>query len=108
MSRKVSRPLHLSKRISFSCPIATQAGNDYYVVRFDEAEIVDAFTCLSAKQLPLQLEFDHKFPKEQTQVRLYNGKEAIVLMKFTGSLPQGCRVRMNTGSVIGWKGLIGT
>jgi len=73
----------IPKRISFSYPIATQTGNDYYIVHFDEAEIVDAFTRLSAKQLPLQLEFDPKFPKEQTQVRLHNGKEAIVFKKFT-------------------------
>lgn len=73
----------IPKRISFSYPVATQTSSDYYVVRFDEAEIVDAFTRLSAKQLPLQLEFDPRFPKEQTQVRLHNGKEAIALKKFT-------------------------
>ena len=73
----------IPKRISFSYTIATQTGNNYYVVRFDEAEIVDAFTRLSAKQLPLQLEFDPRFPKEQTQIRLHNGKEAIALKKFT-------------------------
>lgn len=70
--------------VKFSYPIiVSHTGNDYYVVKFDEAEIVDAFIRLSAKQLPLQLEFDPKFPKEQTQVRLHNGKEAIVLKKFT-------------------------
>ena len=72
------------RKVDFNYPIiVSHTGNDYYVVKFDEAEIVDAFTRLSAKQLPLQLEFDPKFPKEQTQVRLHNGKEAIVLKKFT-------------------------
>jgi len=73
----------LPSQVDFNYTIATQTGNNYYIVHFDEAEIVDAFTRLSAKQLPLQLEFDPKFPKEQTQVRLHNGKEAIVLKKFT-------------------------
>ncbi len=70
-------------KINFNYPIAAQSGSDYYVVRFDEAEIMEAFTRLSARQLPLQLEFDPRFPKEQTQVRLHNGKEAIALKKFT-------------------------
>ena len=70
-------------KINFSYTIASQTGSDYYVIRFDEAEIVDAFTRLNARQLPLQLEFDPRFPKEQTQVRLHNGKEAIALKKFT-------------------------
>lgn len=69
--------------IKFSYPMVTQTDSDYYVVRFDEAEIVEAFTKLGPKQLPLQLEFNPKFPKEQTQVRLHNGKEAIALKKFT-------------------------
>ena len=69
--------------VKFSYAIATQTGNNYYIIRFDEAEIVDAFTRLRAKQLPLQIEFDPKLPKEQTQVRLHNGKEAIALKKFT-------------------------
>lgn len=72
------------RKVDFNYPIiASHTGNDYYVVKFDEAEIVDAFTRLSAKQLPLQLEFDPKYPKDLTQVRLHNGKEAIVLKKFT-------------------------
>lgn len=73
----------IPKRVSFSYVNTSQNISYYYIVRFDETEIVDAFTRLSAKQLPLQLEFDPKFPREQTQVRLHNGKETIVIKKFT-------------------------
>jgi hypothetical protein len=54
----------------------------YYVVDFDEDEMFDAFTRLSAKQLPMQLEIDPRYPKEQTLIRLHNGKESIQLRKF--------------------------
>lgn len=70
-------------RIDFSYAINGQGAGYYYIIRFDEAEILGAFNRLSAKHLPMQLEVDPKYPKEQTQVRLHNGKEAIPLKKFT-------------------------
>lgn len=68
------------KRIRFSYPISGMVR--HYYVYFDEAEILEAFTRLNTKQLPMQLEFDPKFPKDQTLVRLHNGKESIPLKKF--------------------------
>lgn len=69
--------------IDFSYAINGQGKERYYIVRFDEAEIMEAFVRLSAQKLPLQLEFDPRFPIEQTLIRLHNGKEAIPLTKFT-------------------------
>jgi hypothetical protein len=54
----------------------------YYDIHFDEDEMFDAFTHLSANQLPMQLEIDPRHPKEQTLIRLHNGKESIQLKKF--------------------------
>jgi hypothetical protein len=54
----------------------------YYDIHFDEDEMFDAFTHLSANQLPMQLEIDPRFPIKQTLIRLHNGKESIQLRKF--------------------------
>lgn len=69
--------------VDFSYAINGQGTERYYVVRFDEDEIFDAFTRLSAMQLPMQLEFEPRFPIDQTLIRLHNGKESIPLKKYT-------------------------
>lgn len=54
-----------------------------YEILFNEPEILDAFKKLSAKQLPLKLEIDPKYPQNNTRIRLHNGKESIEIKKFT-------------------------
>lgn len=70
-------------KVKFSYTLDGQGKEHYYIIRFDESEIADAFSRLTPKQLPLQLEFNPKYPIEETQIRLHNGKEAIPLKKFT-------------------------
>lgn len=71
------------KSIRFTYTKSGQTKSNYYYIRFDEDEILDAFTRLNTKESPLKVEFDPKLPIEQTQIRLHNGKDAIQLKKFT-------------------------
>ena len=54
-----------------------------YVIHFDEAEMMGAFSALGSNQEPLQLEFYPHMPYENTQIRLSNQDEAIVLKKYS-------------------------
>lgn len=79
----VSAAHPIPARVDFSYAINGQGRENYYIVRFDENEIFDAFTRLSTMKLPLQLEFTPTVPIEQTQIRLHNTKESVLLKKFT-------------------------
>lgn len=70
------------KEIDFSYAVNGQGKKYLYIIHFDEAEILNAFTRLGDNQQPLQLEFDPKMPKKLTQIRLRNEKEVITLKKF--------------------------
>src|SRR5690625_111232 len=54
-----------------------------YVIHFDETEMIDAFSTLGSNEDPLQLEFYPHMPYEDTQIRLSNKDESIILKKFT-------------------------
>ena len=76
-------PRPVPNRIEFHYAVNGVGMKDFYILHFDEAEMLTAFARLGVQQKPLQLEFDPKSPKELTQVRLRNDKEAIQLKKFT-------------------------
>lgn len=76
-------PQPVPEEIEFRYAINGVGKQWVYIIHFDETETLEAFARLAAKQLPLQLEFDPRYPKSQTQIRLHNGKEAIQLKKFT-------------------------
>ena len=76
-------PHPVPNEIEFHYAVNGEGAKDYYILRFDEAEMLTVFARLGANHKSLQLEFDPKLPKEQTQVRLRNDKEAIPLKKFT-------------------------
>ena len=69
----------------YNFPYAVNEGEakGYYIIHFDEAEMLTAFAKLGANHKSLQLEFEPKLPKDQTLVRLRNDKETIQLKKFT-------------------------
>ena len=53
-----------------------------YVIHFDEAEMMEAFSTLGANDEPLQLEFYPHMPYQNTQIRLSNKDDSIVLKKY--------------------------
>lgn len=73
----------MPRKVDFKYIVPGDDGSRYFMIQFNEPEILDAFAKLSAKQLPLKLEFDPRFPISQTKIRLHNGKESIELKKFT-------------------------
>ena len=78
-----AHPRPVPNRIEFHYAVNGVGMRDFYILHFDEGEMLAAFARLGAHQQPLQLEFDPKAPKELTQVRLRNDKEVIQLKKFT-------------------------
>jgi hypothetical protein len=69
--------------IEFQYAVKEGEAKDYYIIHFDETEMLTSFAKLGAHHKPLQLEFEPKLPKDQTLVRLRNDKETIQLKKFT-------------------------
>lgn len=77
---KETRPV--PSHIAFAYLIAGEKMPDFYTVRFNEEEVLAAFSKLGDSEL-ITIESDPKLPKTATSVRIYNSKESIVLKKFT-------------------------
>jgi hypothetical protein len=52
-----------------------------YKVNFNEMEMIDAFERLGANNTPVLMEFDPRYPRSSSKVRLYNDEESIELKK---------------------------
>src|SRR5690625_5457035 len=53
-----------------------------YVIHFDEAEMMEAFSTLGANDEPLQLEFYPHSRYQNTPIRLSHNDDSIVLKKY--------------------------
>lgn len=53
----------------------------FYIIHFDDIEILNAFDALSKDGEVLRLEFDTKVPRPQTQVRVCNSEKCVPLKK---------------------------
>lgn len=76
-------PHPVPKAIDFEYVPPGEKESYYYEILFNEPEILAAFKKLGAKQLPLKLEIDPKYPQNNTRIRLHNGKVSIEIKKFT-------------------------
>ena len=72
-------PRPLPKSLKFSVTIGKESF--YYIIRFEEFELMDAFEKLGSKGELVHLEFDARIPTELMQIRVYNNKESIELKK---------------------------
>ena len=75
------RPLPLL--ISFGCYIEGTAKQYFFTVRFDEKELYAAFDRLGGSEELVNIEIEPNLPKNQTKVRLYNGKGSVELRHHT-------------------------
>lgn len=69
--------------LGFSSLIKGETAKDVFLVHLDEAEMFDAFAKLGSNNEQLYMEFSPTLPKTAMKIRLFNGKESIVLNKWT-------------------------
>ncbi|MES2673545.1 MAG: DUF2931 family protein [Pseudomonadota bacterium] len=73
-------PHPLPRSLKFSAP----AGNEsyYFIIDFDEFELMNAFEKLGAHGEKVYLEFEPRSPRQHMKIRVYNDKESIELKKM--------------------------
>ena len=79
-----SRPLPLL--IGFGCYIEDTSKQYFFVVRFDEKELYEAFDKLGGTEELVNIEIEPFLPKNLTKVRLYNSKGSIELQHYKSEM----------------------
>jgi hypothetical protein len=76
----MSVPRPLPRTLKFSAPVGQESY--YFIVNFDEFELMDAFEKLGARGEKVYLEFEPRVPRKNMKIRVYNDKQSIELIKF--------------------------
>ena len=69
----------LPRALKFSVDMGDES--IYYIIQFEEFELMDAFEKLGAQDQKVYLEFDARVPRQLMKIRVYNDKESIELKK---------------------------
>lgn len=75
----VNTPRPLPRALKFS--VAMGNASIFYIIRFDEFELMDAFEKLGAHGEKVYIEFDARVPRQFMKIRVHNDKESIELKK---------------------------
>ena len=72
-------PRPLPSALKFRASVGSESL--YYIIRFEEFELMDAFEKLGAQGEKVTIEFDARVPRQLMKIRVYNDKEFIELKK---------------------------
>lgn len=73
-------PKPLPRDLQFSSKVNGE--EFFYIIHFDEFELMEAFEKLGKNGEKVYIEFDPQLPRPQTRIRVYNDKESIELKKI--------------------------
>lgn len=75
----INIPRPLPRTLKFSAPVGQESY--YFIVNFDEIELMNAFERLGAHGEKVYLEFEPRAPRQLMKIRAFNDKESIELKK---------------------------
>lgn len=77
----INTPRPLPSALKFRALIGDGDNSAYYIIRFEEFELMDAFEKLGANGEKVYIEFDAQVPRHLMKIRVHNDKESIELKK---------------------------
>ena len=76
----INTPRPLPRNLEFSVDVGDESL--YYIITFEEFELMDAFEKLGAHGEKVYIEFDAQAPRQNMKIRVHNNKESIELKKI--------------------------